>query len=87
MRKSAHTEFIGQAVDYSAENMVDVRKLKLDELNFPRVDFIKLDVEGMELEALEGARQLIETSHPILLVESIKSDKGQLAGMDGDARL
>jgi len=78
LRKSATTEFIGQAIDYSAEKMVEVRKVKLDEFNFPRVDFIKLDVEGMELEALEGAIQSIETSHPILLVESIKSDKGQL---------
>jgi FkbM family methyltransferase len=78
LRKSERNEHIGQVIDYSAEKMVEIRKMKMDELNFPRVDFIKIDVEGMEIEALEGARQSIEKSHPILLVESIKSDKEHL---------
>ena len=32
----------------------------------------------MELEALEGAVQTIERSHPIILVESIKTDSDRL---------
>lgn len=38
------------------------------------VDFIKLDVEGMELRALQGARHIIQTSRPICFVEVLKSD-------------
>ena len=34
-----------------------------------RVDFNKLDVQGKELEALEGAQQTIARCHPIFLLE------------------
>jgi hypothetical protein len=52
--------------------------LTLDEFNLPRVDFIKIDVEGMELEALEGASRSIAQSHPIMLIEKIKTDAEKL---------
>jgi hypothetical protein len=39
---------------------------------------IKLDIQGMELEALEGARHTIERSRPIMLVESIKAGRERL---------
>ena len=77
LRRGEKTEFIGQPINYS-ENMTDIRKLALDEYNLPRVDFIKLDVEGMELEALEGADKTIRRSHPVLLVETIKSNPEQI---------
>ena len=69
-------EFIGQPIDY--ENTVNVRKLTIDEFNLPRVDFIKIDVEGMELEALEGAKRSVTQSHPIMLIEKIKTDAEKL---------
>jgi FkbM family methyltransferase len=77
LRQSAGNEFIGQKIDYTA-NTVVIRKLTLDEINLPRVDFIKIDIEGMELEALEGARQTIDRSQPIMLLERIKTDSKQL---------
>jgi FkbM family methyltransferase len=76
MRKRDGNEFIGQTIDY--DNMVNVRKLTLDEFNLPRVDLIKIDVEGMELEALEGAKRTIERSHPVMLIEKIKTDAKKL---------
>jgi len=75
LRPRPDTEFIGQAINYSDEATVPVQKLALDTLQLPRVDFIKIDIEGMELEALEGARETIARCRPILLIEQIKSDR------------
>jgi FkbM family methyltransferase len=77
LRQRTNNEFIGQPVSYT-ENTVNVRKLALDEFNLPRVDFIKLDIEGMEFEALEGAAKTIERNRPILLIEKIKANAEQL---------
>lgn len=41
----------------------------LDSFALPTVDFVKIDVEGHELEVLKGARALLERDHPTLLVE------------------
>ena len=46
------TEFIGQAIDYSEARMVDVSAISLDAFNFPRLDLIKMDVEGKPWRAL-----------------------------------
>ena len=73
LRQRPNTEFIGQAIDY-ANDTVQVRRLPLDDFNLPRCDLIKLDVEGMELEALEGAAATIERCAPIMLIEKIKTD-------------
>jgi FkbM family methyltransferase len=79
LRRSDKTEFIGQPINYS-ENMAVVRQLAIDEYNLPRVDFIKLDVEGMEMDALAGASKTIARSRPILLVEKIKSNPAEIGG-------
>jgi FkbM family methyltransferase len=70
-------EYIGQPVDYTRTAQVEM--LTLDSLSLARIDLLKIDVEGMELQVLEGARDSIQRCRPHLIVEIIKSDKSALA--------
>jgi FkbM family methyltransferase len=51
--------------------VVRVRATTLDALtaSLPRVDLVKLDLEGAELRALRGARRLLTERRPALMIE------------------
>jgi FkbM family methyltransferase len=68
------TEHIGQPIDY-AKPTSTVQAITIDGLGLERLDLLKIDVEGMEAEALQGAAETIERCKPILFVETVKSDK------------
>jgi FkbM family methyltransferase len=51
----------------------------LDEGQDPLPQLIKLDVEGMELEVLQGGARLFERVRPVLWLEWIKSEPLELA--------
>lgn len=44
--------------------------LTLDGLDLPRCDLIKIDVEGMELSVLRGARQTLKRLQPVVYLEN-----------------
>jgi hypothetical protein len=48
---------------------VDIRTLDSVLSAYPRVDFIKIDVEGFEREVIEGAREVIRRHEPIVYFE------------------
>ena len=48
---------------------VQVKVEKLDNISINNIGFIKIDVEGHELEVIEGAKNTITKDKPILLVE------------------
>lgn len=79
LRQSASNEFIGQPISYDAAACNTVPMVSLDSLDLARVDLIKLDIEGMEMEALRGAQSVLGEHRPILLIEIIKSDRPGIA--------
>ena len=46
-----------------------VKMKRLDDLDLPAPEMIKIDVEGVELEVLKGAEQTIRAHQPTLIVE------------------
>jgi FkbM family methyltransferase len=51
--------------------------IRLDDLGLKRLDFLKLDVEGFELYALDGAADVIRTFKPLMFVESYDLNLGR----------
>lgn len=47
-----------------------VNIMTLDSLSLPRIDFIKLDVEGYEEAVLRGGEQLLKSCRPVIFFES-----------------
>ena len=72
LEERANNESIGQKIDYNKTTNVDLKTI--DSLALERVDFIKIDVEGMEEAVLEGAKVTIDKSKPILFIEVLKSN-------------
>lgn len=78
---------LGQSVDAGTKrNFVPVRMI--DEFGLKRLDLLKVDVEGMEVQVLKGAEQTIRRCQPIMLLEFTKSGyavlRDMLAGMGYD---
>ena len=42
---------------------------KLDDMNLPKIDYIKVDTEGFEIEVLKGGEKMIEKYKPFIHVE------------------
>ena len=50
---------------------------KLDNFQLPRVDFIKMDVEGFERKVLEGGSETLKRCCPVLYVENDRQEKSE----------
>ncbi len=78
IRKKGSTEYIGQEIDYTEKNCLLTAMISIDELNLNRLDLVKIDIEGMEMEALIGGEKSIKQLKPILIIEKIKVDESEI---------
>lgn len=62
---------MGDTSDNTIKESIVVKRL--DDLALPRVDFIKIDVEGAEMLALRGGEMTLKNSRPIVLSEVLPS--------------
>ena len=76
------------AMDYSSVNnfggvsMADgaadkAKVITIDSLGIDRLKFIKIDVEGMEAEVINGARDTIARTRPIIYCENDRREKSE----------
>lgn len=70
-----------------AENQAEqIEVVTIDSLGLPRLDFLKIDVEGMEIDVLKGSRNTIQQHLPWCWIEYWKVDiadiKAQFAGLE-----
>jgi FkbM family methyltransferase len=68
------TEGVGEAVDV----------VPIDELDLQRCSLLKVDVEGMEVKVLAGARETIKRCHPVLYLENdtVEGSRALLEAID-----
>lgn len=46
-----------------------IKTITIDSLNIERCDFIKIDVEGFEVHVLQGAKDTISRTRPVMMIE------------------
>jgi len=81
LRQTANNEPIGQPISYLEQDCVKVPQITIDQFALDRVDFVKIDVEGMEVDVLAGAEQTIRRHRPQLFIEALKSDFPRLTAI------
>ncbi len=79
MQYTAASENIGQPIDM--QKCQPVQSISIDSLELPRLDFMKLDVEGMEEQVILGASETLARCRPVLHIEQLKSDQQSLHNM------
>jgi FkbM family methyltransferase len=78
--------FVGQdKTDFIEPGVTIVPTMRFDDLDIPRVDVIKIDVEGAEPIVFRGAGATIERDHPVIIFEfscEMTERVGGVAGRD-----
>ena len=82
---SLHEEWINN-FDKSIQDAFEANKIKstialrrLDDISVSNIGFIKIDVEGHEMQVLEGAENVLRSNKPVMIVEIFAGDvKGKI---------
>ncbi len=58
--------------EWTHDNSGEIDSISLDEVIKDPIDFIKIDVEGMEIDVLKSAHNIIELYSPVIMIEISK---------------
>jgi FkbM family methyltransferase len=63
-------------LDVESKSSIDIKIVPLDEMRdvIGRIDVIKIDVEGMEIDVLRGSEKTISASNPVICLEQHRSE-------------
>jgi len=61
-------------VDQSSAQPDSIEVTTIDSLQLPRLDFLKIDVEGMEIDVLKGGQETLTSYQPWCWIEYWKND-------------
>jgi len=73
--------FGGVSIIHNLENnndsldSIEINIIQLDNFNFENISLIKIDVEHMEIEVLEGSLNLIKHYKPTIIIETYQLEK------------
>jgi hypothetical protein len=66
----------GIAQEIAGYRVIEGRSI--DSYGFKQVDYLKLDIEGMEITALKGASDTIDRCRPVMHIEHYKANQEEL---------
>jgi FkbM family methyltransferase len=67
----------GENIATNLDESYPVKTVSIDFFNFNKLDFIKLDIEGYETKAINGAIETIKRLNPIIVLECWSNHFGQ----------
>lgn len=62
-------DFTPNVILYNNDNFSVTKSVLLDNMDLPKIDLIKIDVQGWEKKVLTGCYNILKTYKPILIVE------------------
>jgi FkbM family methyltransferase len=68
----------GRCPSAQSEEAIDVEVAPLDRFGLTNVSFMKIDVEGHELQVLEGAAETLSQNRPAIVIESDMANRPQV---------
>ena len=85
---SKQRETLGRHVHGPAPKFLEVRAARLDRLiDVPKLDLVKMDIEGFEPVALRGMDGLLRKHRPVIVMEFAPGTIRDIAGEDPEAVL
>lgn len=66
---------------FAMDNGGNVTVISVDEMDFPEIGFVKIDVEGFEYDVLKGAERFLRNMNPVIYIEIKEENFNKVNGL------